>query len=107
MSGLIVPTRRGFLIGLTALLAAPAIVRATSIMPVSVLPIEPVRRPRRWHHVALTHGDDGLAVFVDGYAVDPASIVRHGYLVDVPSHHIRGLWSPPGSHYSHMVRELP
>lgn len=34
MKDLIVPTRRGFLAGLGTLLAAPAIVRASSLMPV-------------------------------------------------------------------------
>lgn len=34
--GLIVPSRRGFLTGLTALLSAPSIVRATNLMPVSM-----------------------------------------------------------------------
>lgn len=33
---LIVPSRRGFITGLTALLAAPSIVRAANLMPVSV-----------------------------------------------------------------------
>lgn len=32
--------RRGFLTGVAGLLAAPAIVRASSLMPVSVLPVE-------------------------------------------------------------------
>lgn len=31
-------TRRGFLTGLSSLLAAPAIVRASSLMPVKVMP---------------------------------------------------------------------
>ncbi len=38
---MIQPKRRGFLIGAGALLMAPAIVRASSIMPVSVLSPEP------------------------------------------------------------------
>ncbi len=40
MAGLIQPTRRGFLIGLGSLVAAPAIVRASSLMalPVRVKP---------------------------------------------------------------------
>jgi len=37
----IVPTRRGFLAGLGALIAAPAIVRIQNIMPVKALKIEP------------------------------------------------------------------
>lgn len=35
MSPIIQPSRRGFLTGLTALVAAPAIVRATSLMPIA------------------------------------------------------------------------
>lgn len=39
-SDLILPSRRGFLIGLSAtLITAPAIVRVASIMPVKVIPI--------------------------------------------------------------------
>lgn len=38
MRMLIQPTRRGFLTGLGALLAAPAIVRASSLMPVRSMP---------------------------------------------------------------------
>lgn len=37
MSDLILPSRRRFLLGAGALLAAPAIVRVASIMPVSVV----------------------------------------------------------------------
>lgn len=37
MSELIKPTRRGFITGLTSLLASPAIVRISSIMPVKAL----------------------------------------------------------------------
>lgn len=36
---LLVPSRRGFLTGLSALLAAPAIVRFSSLMPVRALPL--------------------------------------------------------------------
>lgn len=40
MDHLITPSRRGFILGLSTLIAAPAIVRATSIMPVkSMTPI--------------------------------------------------------------------
>jgi hypothetical protein len=45
MADLLVPSRRGFLIGFGALLAAPAIVRASSLMPVSVLPASVVEDP--------------------------------------------------------------
>ena len=41
-SELIMPSRRGFLGGLLALAAAPAIVRASSLMPISVMPDEEV-----------------------------------------------------------------
>jgi hypothetical protein len=37
MSELILPTRRGFLAGMIGLIAAPAIVRASSLMPVKAL----------------------------------------------------------------------
>lgn len=39
---MIIPSRRGFLLGIASFLAAPAIVRAASLMPVSVLKPEPV-----------------------------------------------------------------
>lgn len=35
------PTRRGLITGLVSLVAAPAIVRAGSLMPISVLPLDP------------------------------------------------------------------
>lgn len=38
MSTLIKPTRRGLIIGLGSLIAAPAVVRAQNIMPVKVIP---------------------------------------------------------------------
>lgn len=38
MTDLIVPTRRKFITGLVSLLAAPAIVRASSLMPVVAYP---------------------------------------------------------------------
>lgn len=37
---LIPPSRRGFLTGLVGLIAAPAIVKASSLMPISVQPID-------------------------------------------------------------------
>lgn len=43
---LAVPSRRRFLLGAGALLAAPAIVRVASIMPVSVM------KPTGWEHMA-------------------------------------------------------
>ena len=42
MSELILPSRRGFLAGLGALIAAPAIVHAQSLMPIKPLPISEV-----------------------------------------------------------------
>lgn len=38
---MIEPTRRRFITGLASLIAAPAIVRASSLMPVRVLPVDP------------------------------------------------------------------
>jgi hypothetical protein len=38
---IIQPSRRGFITGLTSLLAAPALVRAESLMPVKVIPFDP------------------------------------------------------------------
>jgi hypothetical protein len=37
MSDIALPSRRGLLLGLTALIASPAIVRASSLMPVKML----------------------------------------------------------------------
>lgn len=42
---LIKPTRRGFLADLGCLLAAPAIVRASSLMPVRAMPVPTVAMP--------------------------------------------------------------
>lgn len=45
MSDLIVPTRRGFITGMAALVAAPAIVRIESLMPMrSLVPAIPLAR---------------------------------------------------------------
>lgn len=41
-SEFVMPSRRGFLSGLLALVATPAIVRAASLMPVSMMPDEEV-----------------------------------------------------------------
>lgn len=49
MSGLIVPSRRRFLLGAGAVLAAPSNVRGASLMPVSV--IEPAAAP-----ISMAHG---------------------------------------------------
>lgn len=46
MSGLIVPSRRRFFLGAGAVLAAPSIVRAASLMPVSVI------EPEKWTYTA-------------------------------------------------------
>lgn len=43
---LILPSRRGFLAGLVSALAAPAIVRAASLMPVKAMSIEDLLRMR-------------------------------------------------------------
>lgn len=66
MASLIVPSRRGFLfgmgVGVGTLLAAPAIVRASSIMPVKAL-----KRVPTWHHLAIARQGDDIVFFVDGY----------------------------------------
>jgi hypothetical protein len=49
MSGLIQPTRRALVGGIAALIASPAIVRASSIMPISTSPVFAQEVPwQRW-----------------------------------------------------------
>ena len=50
---MIQPSRRGFIAGLGALIAAPAIVRVASIMPVKTLPISLTRHP--WYDHEASH----------------------------------------------------
>jgi hypothetical protein len=92
---IITPSRRGFLIGIGAAVAAPFIVRATSIMPVKALPAEiPRRLHRPWRIVDLTR-EEAITMFVDGYPIAPAEIdsALRRFRISVP---------PPGS-YQHMV----
>jgi hypothetical protein len=62
MADLIVPTRRGFLAGLGALfIAAPAIVRASSLMPIRGTPLNLddyiMRVPVEWMQHKFNNGD--------------------------------------------------
>jgi hypothetical protein len=67
MSGIIIP-RRNFLIGLAATLAAPAVVRASSLMPIRV----PAPMRRCTLYVA-TSGYDGWP----GTAARPFRTIQH------------------------------
>lgn len=60
---MITPTRRGLITGLISLVAAPAIVRAGSLMPISVqrFPILLVD-PGAWQWIRLWAGDEGADV---------------------------------------------
>lgn len=62
------PTRRGFLIGAATLLAAPAIVRASSIMPVKAFNSEPACSGSIETIISsvITSGDDAWAFSADG-----------------------------------------
>lgn len=60
---MIVPSRRGFLLGAGALLAAPAIVRVSALMPVSVVEEEGWRvleiledAKTSWTQIAIANG---------------------------------------------------
>jgi hypothetical protein len=63
---LAIPSRRGFLFGASAFLAAPAIVRVASIMPVSVVSREPevpyyvARRFLSWAEAVQRYADRSL-----------------------------------------------
>lgn len=61
-------TRRGLITGLASLLAAPAVVRASSLMPVKALP------PEYTHEVWTIHKD-----------WEPHQIIRMTYRVVVPT----------------------
>lgn len=105
---LITPSRRGFLIGLgtgIALLAAPPIVRASSIMPVKVLPPRIIKR--KWYHVAVTRSGDDLVVFVDGVRVDVAQKVDdQGWPHPEPGHRWRYVALPHGMRLPYPPREV-
>lgn len=76
-------TRRGFLVGLgtgIALLSAPAIVRASSIMPVVKVP---KRRIISHHSVSVLRSELVLEVQVDGEAVDWCPIVGNAHEIAV------------------------
>lgn len=104
MGSIIMPTRRGFLLGAAAVLAAPAIVRATSIMPVHVIPPQP-RRPRPWHSVTVLRSETVLEVKVDGQAVDFEMSPGTLYDISVPSHYLLIPLPPMGSLQSYTMRE--
>jgi hypothetical protein len=106
MSSLIIPSRRGFLVGLGATIAAPFIVRAQSIMPVKSLPAEMVKNPaRKWHHVDITRGDAMPVVLVDGKLIDPTRLVVSGWDIGIPDHKLLIAMPPRGSYQHMMLRE--
>lgn len=69
-----ITSRRGFLGGVTAFLAAPAIVRVASIMPISVQPIA-----YRWNAMFGVVGYDGTIYRGDSFA-ELAAITRRAYI---------------------------
>ena len=73
-------SKRGFLVGLggaVSLLAAPSIVRASSLMPVS--PIPPIRWANSYHAVSVLRSELVMEVAVDGIPVD-FTMLNGGYL---------------------------
>ena len=105
---LIVPTRRGFIAGLVALVAAPAIIRVADLMPVKALPIQaPPPRPRPWHNVDIIRGDQVLEVAVDGMPIAPAEMVvgDYGWNIKIPEFRLIVPMPPQGSHQRHFMRE--
>jgi hypothetical protein len=58
VSSLVIP-RRKFLIGLGALVAAPAIVRASSLMPVKLM------QWSDWHHYAVVRRGGAVKIYLD------------------------------------------
>lgn len=66
--GSIITSRRGLLVGLGAILAAPAIVRASSIMPVKAF-----KRSPQWYQLAIVQSGEDLIFFVDGREISRMS----------------------------------
>lgn len=67
---LIKPTRRGLILGLSALLVAPAIVRASSLMPVKAIKPEQFRWDGPRGEVAIWNsalGDDEIRALAAGF----------------------------------------
>lgn len=86
--------RRGFLAGLTGFLAAPAIVRVASLMPVSVLP-EPVSVFARYS------GYDVLNISTaDVYSIRPEEFQR---MVAWSITRLRPVTSPPRAEILHYA----
>ena len=53
--------RRSFLVGIGAALAAPAIVRVQSLMPVKKIIL-----PDNWHHYVVLRNSKGIRTYIDG-----------------------------------------
>ena len=68
--------RRGFLTGLTGLIAAPAIIKVAGIMPVKLVEWEPVNIPTDWINASMNNARVwGLLDEFGGY-MDPAAFLR-------------------------------
>lgn len=78
-------TRRKFLIASTSLIAAPAIVRIASLMPVRVHDIG--WDPDKWHHVVFSHDGSETYTYVDGVHIT-RGIARYS-----------GIFTPPDVSY--------
>lgn len=69
---LITPTRRTLITGLVSLVAAPAIVRISSLMPVKAYPVDVVRRTYRPRFFLPLYFEDFEEVCWDAIADVPA-----------------------------------
>jgi len=86
-------TRRGFLKSILALAAAPAIVKASSLMPIYVpkpevftfgtgdFTVEAWMSPVNdgWHHIALVKDSTGVKHYFDGVGIDYLTLKNKGF----------------------------
>ena len=67
MEGDVIETsRRSLITGLISLIAAPAIVRASSLMPVKGIPVEELKNPRPWKVIYESNPDVSCSTYFQG-----------------------------------------
>lgn len=87
---IIQPTRRSFITGITSLLAAPAVVRAESLMAIKVIPFEPYMLLRGPH---LITGEPHEVRLYES-ASDPSSFVGHDFFMRYSTAHLEFSGNP-------------
>lgn len=102
MSAILIPSRRGFIAGLASLFAAPAIVSASSLMPIKVM------RPSltRAEFQAILNALWGDAAEVMNQAVADAVMYGQGCANVFDENVMVAMPLPPGDFYASPIRSL-